>query len=43
MKIHALRRNPQRSDGDALPSRIYQPGELHEMLRGIDVLVCAAR
>jgi len=42
MKIHALRRNPQRSDGDALPSRIYQPGELHEMLRGIDVLVCAA-
>ncbi len=42
MKIHALRRNPERSAGDALLARIFGPEELHAMLSGIDVLVCAA-
>jgi len=42
MKIHALRRHPQRSEGDALLARIFEPAELHAMLGGIDVLVCAA-
>ena len=41
MKIHALRRHPERSAGDALLARIFEPGELHAMLAGIDVLVCA--
>jgi phosphoglycerate dehydrogenase-like enzyme len=42
MKIHALRRNPQRSEGDAILSRMFKPPELHAMLAGIDVLICAA-
>lgn len=42
MTIHALRRNPERSAGDAALSRIFKPAELHAMLSGIDVLVCAA-
>jgi phosphoglycerate dehydrogenase-like enzyme len=42
MKIHALRRNPQRSVGDVILERIFKPEELHLMLSGIDVLVCAA-
>jgi phosphoglycerate dehydrogenase-like enzyme len=42
MRIHALRRNPERSAGDALLSRIFKPDELHLMLSGLDVLVCAA-
>jgi phosphoglycerate dehydrogenase-like enzyme len=42
MKIHALRRNPERSAGDALLSRTFKPDELHLMLSGLDVLVCAA-
>jgi phosphoglycerate dehydrogenase-like enzyme len=42
MKIHALRRNPDRSSSDAIVSRIFKPDELHLMLSGIDVLVCAA-
>ena len=41
MKIHALRRNPARSVGDAILARIFEPGELHAMLGGLDVLVCA--
>ena len=41
MKIHALRRNPARSAGDDILARIFEPGELHAMLGGIDVLVCA--
>jgi phosphoglycerate dehydrogenase-like enzyme len=42
MKIHALRRNPQRSAGDPILARLFEPGELHTMLAGVDVLVCAA-
>jgi phosphoglycerate dehydrogenase-like enzyme len=41
MKIHALRRNPARSAGDAVLARIFEPAELHTMLGGLDVLVCA--
>jgi phosphoglycerate dehydrogenase-like enzyme len=41
MKIHALRRNPARSAGDAVLARIFEPAELHAMLGGLDVLVCA--
>ena len=42
MRIHALRRNPGRSDGDPIIERSFQPAELLAMLAGIDVLVCAA-
>ncbi len=42
MKVQALRRNPARSAGDALLSRVFAPEELQVMLSGIDVLVCAA-
>jgi phosphoglycerate dehydrogenase-like enzyme len=42
MKIQALRRNPERSAGDPVLDRIFRPEELHLMLSGIDVLVCAA-
>ncbi len=41
MKIHALRRNTARSAGDAVLTRIFEPAELHAMLAGLDVLVCA--
>jgi phosphoglycerate dehydrogenase-like enzyme len=41
MKIHALRRNPASSTGDEMLTRIFEPGELHAMLGGIDVVVCA--
>jgi phosphoglycerate dehydrogenase-like enzyme len=42
MKIHALRRNPQRSEDDPLVDRVFGPGQLQQMLPGIDVLLCAA-
>jgi phosphoglycerate dehydrogenase-like enzyme len=42
LTIHALRRNPQRSAADALAERVFGPDQLHEMLSGIDVLLCAA-
>jgi phosphoglycerate dehydrogenase-like enzyme len=42
MTIHALRRNPNKSDNDPLVDRIFGPQQLHQMLSGIDVLVCAA-
>jgi len=42
LKIHALRRNPLKSTGDALPERLFGPEHLHEFLAGVDVLVCAA-
>jgi phosphoglycerate dehydrogenase-like enzyme len=42
MSVQALRRNPARSAGDALLSRVFAPEELQTMLSGIDVLVCAA-
>jgi phosphoglycerate dehydrogenase-like enzyme len=42
MKIRALRRNPERSLDDPILDRVFKPEELHLMLGGIDVLVCAA-
>ena len=42
MSIHALRRHPRRSAGDDIVSRVFAPEGLHEMLRGLDVLLCAA-
>jgi phosphoglycerate dehydrogenase-like enzyme len=42
MKIHALRRNPERSASDPILDRIFKPEELLLMLGGLDVLVCAA-
>jgi len=42
MKIHALRRNPSKSDHDPLVDRSFGPQQLQQMLSGIDVLLCAA-
>jgi phosphoglycerate dehydrogenase-like enzyme len=42
LKIHALRRNPQKSADDPLIDRVFGSDELQEMLAGIDVLLCAA-
>jgi phosphoglycerate dehydrogenase-like enzyme len=42
VKIHAVRRTAGKSADDPLPDRIFRLEELHEMLAGIDVLVCAA-
>ena len=42
LKIHAVRRNPERSAGDPILERVFKIDELHEMLAEIDVLVCAA-
>jgi phosphoglycerate dehydrogenase-like enzyme len=42
LKIHAVRRNPERSAGDPILERVFKIEELHEMLAEIDVLVCAA-
>jgi phosphoglycerate dehydrogenase-like enzyme len=42
VKIHALRRNPERSANDPLLDRIFPAGKMHEMLSEIDVLLAAA-
>ena len=42
MKIHATRRRPEQSAGDPILERIFPPEALHDMLRGVDVLVAAA-
>ena len=42
LKIHAFRRNPGKSADDPIVDRIFGPTELHEMLAGIDFLLCAA-
>jgi phosphoglycerate dehydrogenase-like enzyme len=42
VKIHAVRRNPERSANDPLLERVFKLEELHDMLAEIDVLVCAA-
>jgi phosphoglycerate dehydrogenase-like enzyme len=42
MRIHALRRHPEKSAADPLLDRVFVPAELRDMLAGIDVLVCAA-
>jgi phosphoglycerate dehydrogenase-like enzyme len=42
VKIHAVRRNSAKSANDPVVDRIFMLQDLHEMLAGIDVLVCAA-
>jgi phosphoglycerate dehydrogenase-like enzyme len=42
VKVHAIRRNPEKSAGDPILERVFKVEELHEMLAEIDVLVCAA-
>jgi phosphoglycerate dehydrogenase-like enzyme len=42
MQIHAIRRNPEKSAGDGLVDRLFAPHQLHDMLAGLDVLLCAA-
>lgn len=42
MKIHALRRNPEKSAGDALVDRQFAPEELDELIAGSDFLLAAA-
>ena len=42
VKIHALRRNPERSAADPLLDRVYPAGKMHEMLEEIDVLLASA-
>jgi phosphoglycerate dehydrogenase-like enzyme len=42
LKIHGLRRNPERSTQDPLLDRVFGTQELNEMLRNIDILLCAA-
>lgn len=42
MKIHALRRNPERSVGDALLDKSYGPDGLDELLAEADYLLAAA-
>jgi phosphoglycerate dehydrogenase-like enzyme len=42
LKIHALRRNPQKSAADPMVERMFGPTQLLEMLAGIDVLLCCA-
>jgi phosphoglycerate dehydrogenase-like enzyme len=41
LKIHALRRSAARPD-DALVDCAFGPDQLHQLLRGVDVLLCAA-
>jgi phosphoglycerate dehydrogenase-like enzyme len=42
VKIHALRRNPEKSANDPILDRVFKLDELDQMLAGIDVLLCAA-
>jgi len=42
VKIHAVRRNPEKSANDPILERVFKLDELHDMLAEIDVLVCAA-
>lgn len=42
VKIHALRRNPEKSAKDPLLERVFKVEELQQMLAEIDILVCAA-
>ena len=42
MRIHALRKNSNRSSGDLIVERVFKPEQLSRMLGELDVLVCAA-
>jgi len=42
MKIHALRRRPEKSGSDPVVDKAFGTSDLLNMLEGVDVLVCAA-
>ena len=42
VKIHAIRRNPEKSQNDPLLDRIFAGDELHSMLAEVDVVLAAA-
>jgi phosphoglycerate dehydrogenase-like enzyme len=42
VKVHAVRRNPERSANDPILERVFKLEDLSQMLAEIDVLVCAA-
>jgi phosphoglycerate dehydrogenase-like enzyme len=42
MKVHAVRRNPGRSQDDQLLERVFPPEQLNDMLREVDVVIAAA-
>jgi phosphoglycerate dehydrogenase-like enzyme len=42
LRIYALRRNPGKPTADGLADRVFAPSEMREMLKAIDILLCAA-
>jgi phosphoglycerate dehydrogenase-like enzyme len=42
LKVHAVRRNPEKSAADPLVDVLFAPEQLDSMLAGIDVLLCSA-
>ncbi|MBV8898209.1 MAG: D-2-hydroxyacid dehydrogenase [Acidobacteriaceae bacterium] len=42
VKIYATRRNPERSSGDPIISRMFASKDLHQMLAEVDVVLAAA-
>jgi phosphoglycerate dehydrogenase-like enzyme len=42
VRIHAIRRNPERSQNDPIADRLFSPTELHQMLAEVDVVLAAA-
>ena len=42
LRVHALRRRPDKSADDPLVERSFAPEQLPQMLPGLDVLLCAA-
>ena len=42
MKVHAVRRNPDRSQKDPVLERVFPSAQLNEMLHDVDVVIAAA-
>ncbi len=42
MKVHAVRRNPERSQDDPLVEQVFPSDQLNEMIRHVDVVIAAA-
>lgn len=42
MKVHAVRRNPERSQNDPIVERVFASEELNDMLGEVDVVIAAA-
>jgi phosphoglycerate dehydrogenase-like enzyme len=42
MKVHAVRRNPEKSQNDPVVERVFASGQLNEMLAEVDVAIAAA-